>query len=303
MRRLVCFMGLFFFFMAFPLYGSEEELKLPSGKFIDDFDEFVETFSSKKCMECHEDIFEEWQESYHARSMVSSIKGISNFFTVGVPKEWEKKLDRVEIMKCLDCHLPQIKFATERLTKEIANLMIQAKRAKEIKDDSRLKEAVNRLSKLNITCYGCHNIAVYRAAPSWFGEPDPDTIYTANQEVESDAHSTEYSPTLKRAAFCAQCHGIYVAPDGESIMCNTLSQSYYHNYISMGGRKTCQECHMYAKGRGHRFPGGHDSSIVKEGLKLHAEILGFRYGVGKWVPAVNVEATLFNKAGHRVPDG
>lgn len=86
-------------------------------------------------------------------------------------------------------------------------------------------------------------------------------------------------------------------------MCNTLSQSYYHGYISMGGRKTCQECHMYAKDRGHRFPGGHDLDIVKDGIGFQAEIKGFRYGVGKWIPAVNVEAFLTNKAGHRVPDG
>ena len=301
-KEVFVFCDLFFFLDNLSPAGWRKKLVLPTGKLIDNFDEFVETFSSKKCMECHEDIYQEWERSFHARSMVDSIKGIANFFVVGVPKEWQKKLNKKEILKCLDCHLPQIRYATERLALEIAGLMIEAKKAKEAKDQVHFKKVAAKLSKLNITCYACHNIVVHRAAPGWFGEPDPQVIYTANEDVEAE-HPTEYTPTLKSAAFCAWCHGVYIASDGESSMCNTLSQSYYHAYISLGGRKTCQECHMYAKNRGHRFPGGHDLEIVKEGIGLQAEIKGFRYGVGKWIPAVNVEAFLTNRAGHRIPDG
>ncbi len=299
----LCFLILLSFWIALPGHASEEKVSLPTGKLIDDFDEFVQTFSAEKCMSCHEEVYEEWKASMHARSMVSSLKGIANFLAIGVPKEWHKEVDKKEVLKCLDCHLPQIKYATERLALEIADLVVQAKKAKAAKDMATFKKIEAKLSKLHITCYGCHNIVVHRAAPGWFGEPDPQAIYTANEDAESDAHPLEHTPTLKSAAFCAWCHGVYVASDGESTKCNTLSQSYYHNYISAGGRKTCQECHMYAKGRGHRFPGGHDLEIVKEGIEFQAEIKGFRYGVGKWIPAVNVEAFLTNKAGHRIPDG
>ena len=296
------FLVFVFVSMACSTHAMEGGLVLPGEKIIDNFDEFVNTFSSKKCMECHEDVYHEWEKSFHSRSMVDSIKGIANFFTVGVPKEWEKELDRNELLKCLGCHLPQIQYASDRLALEIAGLMIEAKKAKEAKDKARFKKVEDKLSKLNISCYACHNIVVHKAAPGWFGDPDAETIYTANEDVEAD-HPTEYTPTLKSAAFCAWCHGVYVGSDGESIMCNTLSQSYYHGYISLGGRQTCQECHMYAKERGHRFPGGHDLEIVKEGLDLRAEIKGLSYGVGKWIPAVNVEAFITNKAGHRMPDG
>ncbi len=294
MRYIFCSIFLFLLISSISL---AQKLSFPS-KAIDDFETFVATYEAKRCAECHEDIYAEWKQSFHARSMVSSIKGIANFFTVGVPKEWEKTLNKKEIIKCLDCHLPQIKYATERLAQEIAGYMITAK----IGQGKEKEEAIAKLKKLNLSCYGCHNIKIAGTAPGITGHIDPNVIYTAG-EGESDAHETEHTPILKRAFFCVQCHGVYIAPDGESTYCNTLSGSYVHNYLGQGGRKTCQECHMYKKGRGHRMPGGHDLEIVKEGLEFQAEIRSFRYGVGKWLPAVNVEAFLTNKAGHRVPDG
>ncbi len=277
--------------------SSEDKLSFPDHP-IDDFDTFVKVYDSRRCAECHAEIYEEWQESFHARSMVSSIKGIANFFSVGVPKEWEKKLNKQEIIKCLDCHLPQIKFASERLAREIAGYMIEAKMAK----GAQKQRAISKLKQLNISCYGCHNIKIAGTAPGITGHIDPNVIYTAG-EGESEAHETEENPILKRSFFCIQCHGVYIAPDGESTYCNTLSGSYVHNYLGQGGRESCQDCHMKKNNRGHRFPGGHDLEIVKEGLLLQAEAKAFRYGIGKWVPAVNVEAFITNKAGHRTPDG
>ncbi len=298
--RKVFLVSLFFFLFFLGtvcVQGAEEKLVFPKGP-IDDFETFVKVYDAKRCMECHEEIYKEWEKSYHSRSMVSSIKGIANFFTVGVPKEWEKKLNKQEIIKCLDCHLPQIKFATERLAMEIAGYMIDAKLAK----GEKKKEAIAKLKKINLSCYGCHNIKIAGTAPGITGHIDPNVIYTSG-EADSDAHELEEAPILKRAAFCTQCHGVYIAPDGESTYCNTLSGSYVHNYIGQGGRETCQDCHMKRKNRGHTMPGGHDLNIVKEGLELQAEVRGFRYGVGKWIPAANVEVFLTNKSGHRTPDG
>ncbi len=268
-------------------------------KLIDDFDAFVKRFDSKNCQECHEEIYNEWKKSWHSKSMVSSVKGIGNFFTVGVPDEWDRKLTKAEIMKCLDCHIPQIKFATERLALEIADLMIGAKKAA---SPAEKEKYLAKLRKLNITCYGCHNIVATRPSLGVLGEPEEGVIYTSN-EVETDDHPTEKIPTLRRAVFCGQCHGVYAAPDGEKIMCNTLSGSYVHAYVGQGGKKTCQDCHMKKADRGHTMPGGHDLSIVKEGIDFSADIKCFRYGVGKWDPAVSVHVRLENRAGHRIPDG
>ncbi len=293
-----CFLGL-----IFPLQALAQKLIFPKDKLIDNFDEFVQTFSSRRCQACHPRVYHQWEQSYHARSLVDSIKRMASFFAVGIPKEWQKPLNKKEMLKCFDCHLPQIRYATDRLALEIVGMLIEAQKARESGDKVRFQKAYSRLSRLNITCYACHNIVVYRASPGLFGKPDPQTIYTSTPKKIKAPHATAFAPTLKTAAFCAWCHGIYVASDGEKTMCNTLSQSYYHGYIALGGRKTCQECHMYPPGRGHRFPGAHDLDMLREGLGLDAEIRGFRYGVEEWVPAVDVEVTLINRAGHRIPDG
>lgn len=56
-------------------------------------------------------------------------------------------------------------------------------------------------------------------------------------------------------------------------------------------------------GRGHRMPGSHDKDLLTEGLDLAVEASGVKLQPGKWVPTAFVNIQLFNKAGHRTPDG
>ncbi len=262
-------------------------------------DELVKMFDDSKCKECHPQQYSEWEKSWHSKSVVSSLKGMSNFFSIGVPKEWERKLTKKEVMKCLDCHAPTMKYASEELAVEVANMIVKAFTTKDEKEKKALKK---ELSKLNVGCLGCHNVKATTISLGLLGEPERDTIYTS-REVFSPAHKTIPVNTMDKSLFCAQCHGIYYAPDGEAIYCNTLNGSYYDNYRARGGLETCQDCHMKKKNRGHTFPGGHDLEIVKEGIDFNAEIYGIRHSVGKWIPRAIVNVSLENKAGHRIPDG
>ncbi len=141
------------------------------------------------------------------------------------------------------------------------------------------------------------------------GAPEKGVVYGPNGEDGDDFHKSIETPDLSRSVFCMQCHGVYTSPDGETIQCNTLSGSYQNSYISMGGSKTCQECHMK---KGHLFPGGHDLDTVKEGLGFDVQFAQYQHLPGKikgvkdakkWVPSVIVTAFVENKTGHRVPDG
>lgn len=277
--------------MAIPLSAVAKE--------ADTIDELVSMFNDAKCGECHVKQHKEWKESYHARSVVSSLKGMRNMFAVGVPKEWERKLTKVEVMKCLDCHAPTVNYASEKLAVEIANMIIEAK---DTKDKKRQAELKKELGRLNVGCTSCHNIKATAIARGLLGDPEKDVVYTS-KPVITPAHKTMPVNTLDKSLFCAQCHGRYVAPDGEQIVCNTLNGSYYNNYVSQGGSETCQDCHMKKANRGHRFPGGHDLEIVKEGIGFTADIVGVRHTVGKWIPRAIVTAGLENRAGHRIPDG
>jgi hypothetical protein len=280
--------------MLFPVVVFAGEMKEANT-----IDELVKMFDDSKCMECHQQIAKEWKESYHAKSVVSSLKGMRNFYAIGVPQEWERKLTKVEVLKCLDCHVPEINYASEKLAVEIAGMIIKAWDTKSKKEKKKLTE---ELSKLRVGCISCHNIKATTIAKGLMGDPVEDAVYGVSGK-ESPAHLTIQANALKTSLFCAQCHGKYVASDGEQIMCNTLNGSYYNNYISKGGSETCQDCHMKKAKRGHFFPGGHDLEIVKEGIGFRTNILGVRHSVGKWIPRAIVDVALENKSGHRIPDG
>ena len=269
-------------------------------------DELVEQFDDKKCAECHEDIYSEWEQSWHAKAINSSLKGMRNFFEVGLKKEWNKPLTKAEVLKCLDCHAPVVNYASEELAVEIGNLIVTAF---EKKGSAEGKAASESLAKLNVGCYSCHNIKAHGVAPGLRGQPEPGVMYGPNGNDGDDFHKSIETVDLQTSAFCMQCHGVYHAPDGETIQCNTLSGSYRHGYLAAGGTKTCQDCHL---NKGHLFPGGHDLETVQEGLGFDLQIAKYQHLPGQiegvkdptaWVPSAVITAFVENKAGHRVPDG
>jgi Outer membrane cytochrome MtrC/MtrF-like, domains II/IV len=276
-------------------------------KQAESIDELVAMFDESKCVECHEATHSEWQSSWHSRAVISSLKGMHNFIAIGLAKEWETPLTKAQVMKCLDCHAPTVKYASEKLAVEIGNMIVTAHK---MKGTSKGDAAKKELAKLNVGCLACHNVKAGAVARGLHGEPKPGMIYGPNGDDADDGHETEELVDITRASFCMQCHGKYKAVDGETIQCNTLSGSYQNTYIAKGGSKTCQDCHMK---KGHTFPGGHDLDIVTEGLGLQVEIVSYGHLPGtlkkklkeekKWIPSAVVNVFIENKTGHRVPDG
>lgn len=286
-------------------------LLLPSPSFgamkeAETIDELVSMFDESTCMECHEEIHTEWKDSWHAKAVVSSLKGMHNFITIGLAKEWETPLTKAQLLKCLDCHAPVVNFASEKLAVEIGNMIVTAHKQK----GSPAGDAVKaELAKLNVGCLGCHNIKATDVARGFNGPREHGMIYGPNGEDAGDAHETEEAEDITRSSFCMQCHGIYKAADGETINCNTLSGSYQNAYVARGGSQTCQDCHMK---KGHLFPGGHDLETVKNGLEFDVQINPYQHLPGqiagvkdqkKWVPSAVVTVFIKNTTGHRVPDG
>ena len=269
-------------------------------------DELVQMFDESGCMECHEEIHNEWSKSWHAQSVVSSLGSIHNFIEIGVKKEWETEVTRAQLLKCLDCHAPVVNFASDKLAAEIAEMIVTATKEKgKPAGDAAKKE----LAKLKVGCLSCHNLKALTIAPGFNGPREEGMIYGPHGEDAGDAHETLESEDMTRAAFCMQCHGIYTAADGETIQCNTLSGSYQNSYVAQGGSKTCQDCHM---DKGHFFAGGRDLDTVKKGLGFEVNINPYRHLPGqvegvkdpkKWVPSAVITVFIENRAGHRVPDG
>lgn len=261
-------------------------------------DELAKAYSVDKCRGCHKGIHAEWERSYHSQSIVHSLGGIRNFITVGLSKEWNTPVSRAHLMRCMDCHAPMLKDASEAVAKQVADLIVTAA---EGKDEKRKSEALKELGKLTVNCIVCHNTKA-AVDKNFRGDPQPGVYYgpTGNR---SPAHKTERSEAMGRALFCGQCHGVHTPPDGDIIVCNTLYGSYQEAYRGGGGAETCQDCHMKKDKRGHTFPGAYDAAMVKEGIGIDVQATGFKITPGKWVPAAAVTVSLINQAGHRIPDG
>jgi hypothetical protein len=255
--------------------------------------ELEAALGDRTCRTCHEKIYDEWQKSLHAQSVVHSLGGMRNFIAFGLERDWNQPVNRENLMRCMHCHAPALEHASESLIREIGSLILSAADGKE--------EAKKELSRLNVSCTVCHNMKAV-VEVNLQGAPKQGVYYGPSGKP-STAHKTERSTVFSASVFCGQCHWLYTPPDGDTLYCNTLYGSYQDAYLATGRSETCQDCHMKVQGRGHMFPGAYDPAMVKEGIGLDLQVAAGRFQPGKGVPTAVVTIGLTNHAGHRIPDG
>ena len=83
-----------------------------TAKEANSIDELVAMYDDSKCAKCHEEIYKQWQNSWHSKAVISSLKGMRNFIAIGLAKEWQRPLTKAQVLKCLDCHAPAVNFAS-----------------------------------------------------------------------------------------------------------------------------------------------------------------------------------------------
>jgi len=269
-------------------------------------DELAEMYKiDEKCIECHEDIYNEWKDSWHGKSIIDSrvLRTWRTFILSGLDKSKGTRRDLKDI--CLPCHVPQIKDASNEVAIQIADLIVTAV---DDKDEAKKEAAIKELSKLNINCLICHNM---KATPD--GKPEAGAIYgpKGREKIDPAPHDEEKIKSLKSefmntSEFCAQCHH-GCPPDMPSSICPTLYTSYKEQFLARGGKEICQECHMKGEVfKSHRFPGIFETDQLKEGieLKLTARPTTFVYHLeNRMSPAIVAKVDITNKAGHVLPHG
>lgn len=253
--------------------------------------ELIGRYDPSRCKKCHEDIYDQWEKSHHARSIMDIYMDrylTTGFFAVKNPKEATRKN-----FPCFKCHFPQMAKASDPVAGEIAEAILN-------KDKETMK-------KLNISCLVCH-----RDKGIVHGLPKSDLLYgTRNLKEHPDEHfeRVRKSPILKRSVMCGQCHGLGPNLEFEHpVQCATLYGSYLNAYIPSGGTKTCQECHM--ENSDHLCPPNFQdrkdvSKRLSRSLSLDVGTLFYvpQITPGKFVPTVVVNTTISSRAGHRIPDG
>lgn len=269
----------------------------------DTIDELASLYDVISCRECHEEIYDEWKESLHARSLIGTgptmgaLKGyVGSALMKKFPGAGVKDVSDIRVehfAACFKCHLPQIRDASDAVAQELAQAFLDGDRAK--------------LESVNINCLVCHNLKAI--VHKWQdGEPEKGVVYGSRDGSHEDAtyKVMKKSLIMDRAVLCGQCHGL--GPNFEfpqPSQCATLYGSYLHSYIPSGGTETCQYCHMKKSGKGHMMPAYRDPDMVKMAVDVEVQTKGYKFlrRPGELIPMATVMVKMTNHAGHRIPDG
>jgi hypothetical protein len=265
-------------------------------------DELAKMYDVSSCKKCHKEIYEQWEKSLHARSIIGTPRTSDAFGRMikayllggqwkhaGVQKIEDIKTEHV--IQCLECHVPQIKDATDAVAREIAQAAMNGD--------------METLAKVNINCLVCHNQKAI--LHQWVdGPPEKNVVYGKIDGKHTDApvyDTLKKSPIIKETIFCGQCHGLgpgFHHPN--PVHCAMLYGSYMHAYLPSGGSKTCQDCHM---DKGHQMSAYRDPDRAKNAVRVEVDAFGYYFHPKpfNWIPTAVVNVKLTSNAGHRIPDG
>ncbi len=211
--------------------------------------------SNKSCKECHKDIYNEYQNSYHSKGYFNDILH-------------RKIADKISTKKydCATCHMPA--------ANDIKDIIKGIKRPK----------ITNVTNKDAVSCFFCHEIAYVKKShkfniniiakqatgykPSLYGSlKDPD---------KNTKHFSLNNPLYKKNV-CLGCH---------SHKRNKNNLLIFQAIRKNENSKSCIKCHMpYISGgneninqkarkrhRSHYFAGVHDSDMRKKAVDIKLQI-------------------------------
>lgn len=225
--------------------------------------------SAKQCVRCHRKIYEQWQQSRHARSYTNRIFSVAFQHS---PYRW-----------CVHCHapLPEQFVQVEPLTRDR-----QYRETSVGKKQKGFSVQQRALLAEGINCAVCH---VRQGRIVTGNKPTP--------EAKKHHPNIHWDPRWKGGEYCAGCHEFSFTKKltepthVTGVLAQDTYQQWLHSFAKKKG-KTCQSCHMH-KG-GHRFPGGHDVEFVRKALQIRVQ------WQGKHV--LHVELTA-KRVGHTIPTG
>lgn len=259
--------------------------------------------TAETCKNCHLRNYQEWEQSYHAKSVVAALAFLKKY--IATQEEVKgRALNRNELMACIGCHAPVMRFSTDEDFNRLAHL---------IKTDQ--KEA---LAGLSVDCVACH--VLHGSGHPETKPPDnmeKQTYYGTIKNPVKTVHSSRYAPVMAKSEFCKVCH-THAMPDdlklegNWDVVCSMTYDSWAAGPAARGTDvKHCQACHMEKKdGKAadvgdvpprkvsdHSFPGWHDATAL-----INATEIYLSYTLATNGGTVTLIVEIDNKAGHRIPD-
>ena len=181
------------------------------------------------CSGCHQHHYEEWSNSFHAKSVRNA--GFQALFLKYLEylrqEETKKILGREagpeELRQCLFCHAPLIQFASDKLVQQVSDA-VEKGRWEEIQD-------------IQISCVVCHTITPERKWTGSFWQTG--IMYGPIKDPASvtvSGHLSKFSPLHEESKFCGICHSWKTF----NVFCSLV----FEQWQGVKGAKRCQECHM-----------------------------------------------------------
>ncbi|MBI4456299.1 MAG: hypothetical protein HY644_10410 [Acidobacteria bacterium] len=261
-----------------------------------------------ECKTCHPRYYQEWKQSYHARSVVAMQTGFKKYI---ITQELAKRrvLNRDELMGCLGCHAPVMRFAADEDLARLVQL---------VETDQR-----DALAGLNVDCVACHTlVASNHPEAKSAGKLGRQVYYGTIKNPVSAPHGTQYAAKMEKSEFCKPCHS-YVTPadmkvDADwDIVCALTYDAWaagpYGPKAKKAHLRECQSCHMEKKDgkaaevasatipmrkvSSHLFPGWHDAAVLQRAVEIYVSSKR-----GTKIGTAELTVTIDNKAGHRFPD-
>lgn len=220
---------------------------------------------SETCAECHEEIYDQWKQSMHAKSTALKDPIHATFYkaVVGNPTLEDVRTKEGKYPVCLQCHAPAA--AKEQKTKLDAQ--------------TSFNEGVN--------CVACHTITHFKGTkkpggglrlgveayefsdqvlqgPRGFGKKKHANF----SSKQANAPDVANNPAVFRtSAACMGCHD-QRTNSNKVPLCATGDE-----VMSAGGSSTCQSCHMAVVDGlpNHTMSGGHSPEVVAKGIVMTME--------------------------------
>ncbi|MFQ6115732.1 MAG: multiheme c-type cytochrome [bacterium] len=240
---------------------------------------------SATCKPCHLQIYDQWQNSRHAKSTPAE-----NILFAKIYKKSQRDTRGETKLYCIKCHAP----------------------VSTINGDTDLEEEV---TNEGVGCDICHTAAELSVEPDrWPIIYQPGkTKFGPYEDSEAKIHQTAYSKQLRTSEFCGSCHGPMIDIEGtrscgDLTICDTYGEWKGSSQAEKG--IGCQDCHMGTKKgqaakngpvreqvHGHGFEGAYSQEQLKKAAELAMEVKEFG---GHIIATINITNS---GSGHRLPTG
>lgn len=303
MSQQPCYLMLYLIMLMLTLNCSQAEINPPPGGQLPatikenyNWNDKPHHISAEVCKECHQEIYQQWQQSMHAQSTALSdpIHEALYRSEVGDPRKEGATLKNGQYPACLKCHAPNaaVDKKTQLDALPVYNEGVSCINCHLLKEFKGVKREDGKLN-LGLDAY---EVGTVLQSPSGktFTTQLPDSTPTAAENAKPAYHPypmTSNTTLLRTTEICLGCHGQRNNLQGVPV-CVTGDEFAKSNNFN------CQQCHMpmsngYAN---HAVAGGHVQAMLERAVIL-------TLATTKQDNHIQAEVTLINTLPHNMPTG